>query len=331
MNKLEALFAEQPYVLLDGAMGTMLMDAGLESGAPPEEWNVLHPEAVQAVHRSYIDAGSSVILTNSFGGTRYRLKMHNLQESVFELNRAAAVNARAAADAAPGSVVVGGSIGPSGELMSPLGTMTFDEAKEAFAEQAAGLVEGGADLIWIETMSDLNELIAAVEGARCAGDLPVVATMTFDTNGHTMMGISPASAVHALGQLNLFALGGNCGNGPQEIESVIGAMRRASQESILVAKSNAGVPIWMDDDLVFDGTPEVMASYAVRVRAVGARLIGACCGSTPDHIRAMAAALDGSSAVADAPIVVDGDVGIDAQRARAVRERRFKRRPRRSS
>ena len=195
MNRLKQLLDSESVILLDGAMGTMLMAAGLTSGAPPEEWNVSHPDLVRAVHRGYIQAGSRLILTNTFGCNRYRLKLHNLQDRAFELNRAAAQNARLEADAAAQLTAVGGSMGPTGELLEPMGELTPQGASEAFAEQAAGLADGGADVIWIETMSDLNEVKAAIEGARSAVSLPIVATMTFDTRGFTMMGVSPKKAI----------------------------------------------------------------------------------------------------------------------------------------
>ena len=188
MNPLEKLLESDQPILLDGAMGTMLMAAGLEQGDPPEEWNVTHPDRIRAVHRGYIQAGSRVILTNSFGGTRFRLEMHNLQDRALELNRAAAQVARAEADTAPQPVVVAGSMGPTGQLFEPMGTMTFEEAKLAFAEQARGLAEGGVDVFWVETMSDLNEVKAAVEGVRSVSDLPIVTTMSFDTHGRTKIG-----------------------------------------------------------------------------------------------------------------------------------------------
>jgi methionine synthase I (cobalamin-dependent) len=300
-------------IVADGGMGTMLMAVGLLFGDPPEQWNVL-PEKkahVRAIHRGYLDAGAQIILTNTFGGSPFRLKLHNLHGQVFELNRAAAELARAEA----GDRVVAGDIGPSGELFEPMGALTYDAAVAGFAAQAAGLAAGGVDLLWIETMSDLNEVRAAVAGARqAAPELPVVATMTFDTRGFTMMGVSPADAVAALAELGLAAGGGNCGNGPDEIEGVIHGMRTALEARgwgleagdrgelasnlqppvsrlPLIAKSNAGMPEIVDGRAVYSGTPEVMAGYARRVRALGADIIGACCGSTPDHIRAMAKAL----------------------------------------
>ncbi|MBS1253199.1 MAG: Bifunctional homocysteine S-methyltransferase/5,10-methylenetetrahydrofolate reductase [Anaerolineales bacterium] len=295
MNALESLLASNEYLLADGAMGTMLMAAGLEHGDPPEEWNVLHPDRVQAVHRGYIEAGSQIVLSNSFGGSRFRLELHGLQDRATELNRAAAEVARAAADAALRDVVVAGSMGPSGSLIEPLGTLTPEEARDGFAEQAAALAEGSVDVLWIETMSDLKEVQAAIEGVRSVTDLPVVTTMTFDTRGHTMMGVSPAKALAALREFGPLALGGNCGNGPEEIEGVIEAMHEADPNVVLVAKSNAGIPELVDGEVTYRAKPKTMAEHAVRARKLGARIFGACCGSTPAHIRAMAEALAGSA------------------------------------
>jgi len=292
MNPLKKLLETGQPILLDGAMGTMLMEAGLEQGDPPEGWNVSHPDRVRTIHRSYIQAGSRVVLTNSFGGTRFRLEMHNLQDRVIELNKAAALNARAEADAAPDIVVVAGSMGPTGQLFEPMGTLTFEEAKAAFAEQAKGLAEGGVDVFWVETMSDLNEVKAAVEGARSVSDLPIVTTMSFDTHGHTMMGVSPVKAIETLGVLDVIAIGANCGTGSDELEVAVKAMREAKPDAIIVAKANAGLPqVVRGGEIVYNGTPEVMAQYARNVRDMGVTMIGGCCGSTPRHIRAMAEAL----------------------------------------
>jgi 5-methyltetrahydrofolate--homocysteine methyltransferase len=286
-----ALFRSGEPVVLDGGMGTMLMAAGLLFGDPPELWNVdpVKRALVAAVHRGYVEAGAQVILTNSFGGSPFRLKLHNLQDRTFELNKAAAELARAEAGE---RAFVAGSVGPSGELFEPMGGLTYAAAVEGFAAQAAGLAAGGVDAFWVETMSDLQEVRAAVAGCRRAAPaLPVVATMTFDTRGFTMMGVSPEEAANALAELDLAALGGNCGNGPDEIEAVIFAMHRARPDLPLVAKSNAGMPQVVGDRTVYGGTPEVMAECARRLRAFGATGIGACCGSTPAHIAAMAAAL----------------------------------------
>jgi methionine synthase I (cobalamin-dependent) len=291
LDLLRSLLEEEHYLVLDGAMGTMLMNAGLESGACPELWNVEQPEKVRAIHRAYIEAGSRVLLTNSFGGSRIRLKQHNLENRVAELNRAAAQNLRAEADRVPQTIIVAGSIGPTGELMEPLGKLTFEAAREAFTEQAAALAEGGVDIFWIETMSDISEVQAAVQGARSASELPIAATMTFDARGRTMMGVSPQKAVETLHGLDILVMGANCGTGPAEFETIIQTMKAAAPEAFLVAKANAGLPKMVGTDLVYDGTPDVMAAYAVQMRDLGARLIGACCGSTPAHIRAMVRAL----------------------------------------
>ncbi len=292
MNPIHELLNSGEPILLDGAMGTMLMDAGLMQGDPPEEWNVSHPDRVRAVHRAYIEAGSRVILTNSFGGTRFRLELHNLQDRVVELNKAAAECARAEADAASEKVVVAGSIGPTGSLFEPMGTLTFDDAVAAFAEQAQGLAQGGVDLFWVETMSDLNEVKAAIEGVRSVSDLPISATMSFDTHGHTMMGISPAKAVESLLEVGVIAVGANCGTGSDELEVAVKNMRAANPDAVLVAKANAGIPeVAPGGNIIYTGTPEVMAQYALNVREMGVSLIGGCCGSSPEHIKAMAEAL----------------------------------------
>lgn len=291
MNKLDQLLATTEAVVLDGAMGTMLFAAGLVSGGSPEEWNISHADQIRAVHRQYIDAGAQLILTNSFGGSRYRLKLHNMEDRVYELNRAAARNARLEADRSAGPVLVAGSVGPTGELLAPLGTMTFEEARDAFAEQARGLAAGGVDLLWVETMSDLEEVRAAVEGIQSVTDRPVCATMSFDTNGRTMMGVTPAKAVRTMKAWGLTAIGANCGNGITEIEDVIDAMHREAPDVNLIAKANAGLPQWRDNELYYDATPPIMGHYAQRVRALGARFIGGCCGNGPEHIAAIAAAL----------------------------------------
>lgn len=291
MNSFASLLQTQPYLLADGAIGTMLFDAGLARGVAPELWNVEEPEKVRAIHREYIQAGSNIILTNSFGGSRFRLKQHRLQDHVSDLNRAAAVLARIEADAAMGQVVVGGSMGPTGELFEPMGLLRFDQARDAFAEQAAALADGGVDVFWIETMSDLQEVQAAVMGVRDVSDLPVVTTLTFDTNGRTMMGVAPVLGLEAMRELGVTALGANCGNGPAEIEGVIQAMHAADPGAVLVAKSNAGIPQYFDGELAYSGTPEVMARHARLVRDLGAKIIGGCCGTTPEHIRVMAESL----------------------------------------
>jgi 5-methyltetrahydrofolate--homocysteine methyltransferase len=291
MSTLQEWISSGKPIVLDGAMGTMLMAAGLESGDPPEEWNVLYPDRVRSIHRAYIQAGSQIFLTNSFGGSSFRLAMHQLQDRVAELNAAAARIARSEADAADRPVLVGGSIGPTGQLFEPMGTLTYKDAVCAFKEQAAGLADGGVDLFWIETMSDLDEVKAAVAGIREVSQLPVAATMSFDTHGHTMMGVSPTRAVQELSQLDLVALGANCGTGSDELIDAITAMRAENPDAVLIAKANAGIPQVVGGEVVYNGSPQVMAAYAKQVYETGAQLIGGCCGNTPAHVQAMANAL----------------------------------------
>jgi len=291
MDVFSQLIHNDGAILLDGAMGTMLLAAGMHSGTPPETWNVSHPEIVRGIHRRYIEAGARIILTNSFGGNRYRLGMHGLEGRVKELNKAAGGNARMTADSSLLPVLVAGSIGPTGQLLKPYGPLSVEDVIAAYAEQAIGLVEGGVQMFWIETMVDLGEAMAAVEGVRSTSDLPVAVTMTFVRHGRTIMGVGPDTAVQELGKLDLAAIGANCGNGPEEILQVIQVMHVTSPQTLLIAKSNAGLPELRDSGIFYDGTPELMAEYARKARSAGAKLIGGCCGTTPAHIEAMAKAL----------------------------------------
>jgi len=293
MDPIQDRLQHRGFLLLDGGMGTLLMAAGLPSGQAPESWNLTHPERIEAVHGEYVRAGSDLILTNSFGGNPFRLKRHGLEKEVVAVNEAAAVIARQATEGMGRPVMVAGSMGPSGEMMDPLGPLTPEAARQGFALQAEGLSEGGVDLLWIETMGDLREAVAALEGAREATDLPLVATMSFDTGGRTMMGVTPEEALAHLLPLGVVAVGANCGSGIRDTEEVIRRMAALNATVPLVSKSNAGRPVWKDGALVYDGTPDLMAAHALRVRALGARLIGGCCGTTPEHLRAMEAALRG--------------------------------------
>lgn len=287
----QEMIAAPGVILADGAMGTMLFEAGLQFGESPERWNVDYPERVQAVHQAYLQAGSRIILTNTFGGNRWRLSLHGLEARAREFVEA---GARAAVEAAGGRALVAGDIGPSGSLLAPLGELDEAEAVAGFAQQAEALLEGGADVIWIETMSDLGEVAAAVRGVRQASsEVPILTTMTFDTRGHTMMGVSPEKALQALSSQGAAAIGGNCGNGPEEILGVIEKMRAASPQAILIAKANAGLPTLVNGRAVYAATPESMAEYALAAADRGAKIVGACCGSNPGHLRAMATALAG--------------------------------------
>jgi len=279
-------------LLGDGAMGTMLQDLGNDEGGAPELWNVERIDVVEGVLEGYAAAGSRLITTNTFGGTRARLQMHGLEDRVEELNQAAAELARRVADRHPVTFVLG-DIGPSGELMEPMGDLTIDSAAEMFGEQIRGLVAGGVDGILIETMSDLSEVEAAVTAARKeAPGLPVFATLSFDTNLRTMMGVSPAMAVQAMSEMGVDVIGANCGRGLDEMRIIAAQLAEAGAGRVrLMVQSNAGLPKLQGDTFVFDGTPEEMAGYAVEMRDLGFTVIGACCGSTPAHIAAMRGAL----------------------------------------
>lgn len=292
MNKLETLLQQSGVLIADGAMGTLLQSAGLAPGESPVVWNIEHPERIAAVHRAYLDAGAQLLLTNTFVGSRFRLAQHGWAARVAEVNRRGAEILRAEIARANVHALVAGDMGPSGELLAPLGALAFEDAVAGFAEQARALVEGGVDVIWIETMSDLEEVRAVIEGTRrVAPDVPILASLTFDTRGRTMMGVKPETAARSLSEWGVAAFGGNCGNGPEEILGVIEKMRAVAPDAILIAKSNAGKPEIVDGQTVYRATPETMAHSARALRDAGARIIGGCCGTTPAHIRAMAEAV----------------------------------------
>ncbi len=307
MTVLHDLVAERGFLVLDGATGTELFRRGLQSGDPPEAWNVDRPDVITDAYRAYADAGSDLILTNTFGGTRFRLALHKLEDRVVELNATAARLARSVVDDVKAetdrTILVAGSMGPTGELMEPMGSMSPQACTSAFAEQAEGLAAGGADLLWIETISSLEEGEAAVAGARQACDLPICLTMSFDTAGRTMMGVTGTAAAELATGLGIDAIGANCGNNLADTEAAIRQMREVDSDILIISKGNAGIPEWRGTDLHYDGTPEVMAAYAVRAREAGAQLIGACCGSTPEHIALMRAVLDGDEPVPEVEIV----------------------------
>ncbi|MGD8398806.1 MAG: homocysteine S-methyltransferase family protein [Anaerolineae bacterium] len=278
-------------LLADGATGTMLQRMGLESGTAPEEWVLAQPDKIRALHRGYVEAGSDVILTCTFGGTRFRLAGHGLDARVAEVNRRAAELAREVAGEGDRAVLVAGDMGPTGQLLAPLGPLSPEEVADAYAAQAAALAEGGVDFLLVETMSDLGEAKAAVAGARRAADLPIVCTFSFDTHGRTMMGIRPAQAGAEMAPL-VAGLGANCGKDPGEYVAFMAAMRDAAPDAFLWAKPNAGLPHLEGDDVVYDATPAYMADVARQLRDAGAQIIGGCCGTTPEHIAAMRDALD---------------------------------------
>jgi 5-methyltetrahydrofolate--homocysteine methyltransferase len=291
VNRLRSLLGGDVPVLLDGGMGTLLQDNGLDDGGSGELWNVERPEVVEGIHRAYAEAGARILTTNTFGGTRPRLEMHGLADRLHEVNRAgAAIATRVAREY---GILVAGDLGPTGELLSPLGIMEPEQARALFAEQLAGLRDGGIDIVLVETMSDLGEVTAAVEAARdVVPDLPVIASLSFDTNLRTMMGVRPADAVTALAELGVDAVGANCGRGPEEMEAIAEQLAQARAEGLLlIAQSNAGLPQLVGDRFEYDASPDELAAHARALRDLGVDLVGACCGSTPAHIAAMREAL----------------------------------------
>ncbi len=310
----------RPWLLADGATGTNYFQMGLVSGDAPELWNVDHPDRVRKLHREFIAAGADIILTNTFGGNRHRLKLHNDQHRVRELNVAAVKNARSEADAAGRDVYVAGSMGPTGEIFVPVGTMPHEEGVSAFEEQANALKDGGADVLWIETMSSEEELRAAVEGAAKVG-LPIVTTMSFDTNGRTMMGITP-TAFGAITQslaATPVAIGANCGVGASELIATVMGITAARPDAAVVAKGNCGIPQYHDGHIHYTGTPELMAEYARIAIDAGARIIGGCCGTSPDHLASMRRALEQHTKRARPSIaVVEEKLGPVSELAKGV-------------
>jgi len=295
-NLFERLLNDKHTLLADGATGTSLFAMGLQSGDAPELWNIDQPEKIASHYRSFIDAGSDIILTNTFGGSRFRLKLHNAQDRVVELNIAAVEILKQQIDESGREIVVAGSIGPTGEILAPLGEMLPDEAVSAFTEQALALKQGGADILWIETMSSREEVELAVKGASAA-DLPIIFTMSFDTNGRTMMGVGASDIVELNQKMggHVHACGANCGVGASEVVATILNMQSVISDQngpVLVAKANCGIPEFIDGQTSYSGTPEIMAEYVVMARNSGARIIGGCCGTSAEHIAAMRKALD---------------------------------------
>ena len=278
-----------PVIVADGATGTMLQAAGMPAGTAPEGWLLEDPAPTREVHRAYIEAGSDMILTCTFGATRARLERAGLTDRVAEINRLAVAIAR---EAAGDSVYVAGDIGPLGKLLAPLGTTTYAEAVDIFSEQAAALAEAGVDVLYIETMSDLDEIRAAIQAAHQSGlGIPVFATMSFDRHGRTNMGVRPEEAAETLHGLKVDAFGANCGATLEMTEGAVAKLHETVPTAPLIVKPNAGKPHMEGREVIYDATPEDMAKYARRFVALGARVIGGCCGSSPAHIAAIAKAL----------------------------------------
>ena len=326
-NPLAALLEQQTVLVADGGMGTSLFDMGLATGATPELWNTEHPDRVAAVHQGFVDAGADIILTNTFGGTRSRLDLDGLGDRVTELNAAAVAIAREVAAGAEGSVLVAGSVGPTGALFEPLGPLTHEDAVGIFKEQTDALTEAGADIIWIETMSSFEELDAAVAAAASTG-LPIVTTMSFDTNGSTMMGVSPAAFAgwSSRARISLAAVGANCGVGPADNVVAAAGIAAAAPETVVVAKSNCGIPQVIDGTLWYPASSDDMTAYARLALDGGARIIGACCGSLPEHIAQIRRVVDTYEPAAGIELArVEAELGPVAKPSDRTRSRRKRR------
>ena len=292
-NAFSNLMASRDWILADGATGTNLFNMGLASGDAPEMWNEDHPDRIKRLYSMAVDAGSDLFLTNSFGGNAARLKLHGAQRRARGLSRIAAEIGREVADTRDRAVIVAGSVGPTGEIMAPMGELTHELAVEIFHEQAEGLKEGGADVLWLETISAPEEYKAAAEAFHLAG-MPWCGTMSFDTAGRTMMGLTSADMTTMVEKLPNppLAYGANCGVGASDLmRTVLGFVAQGTERPI-IAKGNAGIPKYVDGHIHYDGTPELMADYACLARDAGARVIGGCCGTMSEHLSKMREALE---------------------------------------
>ena len=294
---------QEQVLILDGAMGTMLQERGLKPGQSPEELNLTMPEVVASVHREYIEAGADIIITNTFGGTHFKLSHYGLESKLAEINRRAVEIAR---KEARGMAYVGASIGPTGQFVEPLGEVSFDDMKAAFRDQAEALVSAGADLISLETFLDIKECRAAVIAVReVSATIPIIAMLTFDDNGRSVLGTPPEAAAITLTASGADIVGSNCGLGVDGIYDILFKMREVTHLP-LISQANAGLPLLVDGATVFPGTPGEMTAYHDRLIALGVRVIGGCCGTTPAHIRAMKEALAQRQQPWQAPGRTDG-------------------------
>ncbi|QFS83365.1 Bifunctional homocysteine S-methyltransferase/5,10-methylenetetrahydrofolate reductase [Roseivivax sp. THAF40] len=309
-NALTSLLETRDWLLADGATGTNLFNMGLESGDAPEFWNLNEPDKIRALYRNAVEAGSDIFLTNSFGGNASRLKLHDGQNRVGELNRAAAELGREIADKADRPIVVAGSVGPTGDIMEPVGNLSHADAVEMFHEQAEALKAGGADVLWVETISAPEEFKAAAEAFALA-DMPWCGTMSFDTAGRTMMGLTSSDMVALVQGLPNppLGFGANCGVGASDLLRTVLGFTAETPQIPVIAKGNAGIPRFEDGHIHYDGTPELMAEYAVMARDAGATIIGGCCGTMPEHLRAMRAALE-TRPRGDAPTLAEIEAKI---------------------
>jgi 5-methyltetrahydrofolate--homocysteine methyltransferase len=288
MPSFAELLADRSVLLADGATGTNYQNMGIEPGVAPEEWVVDAPEKVQELHRRFAEAGSDLVLTCSFGGSSLRLADEALHGRAVEVNRRAAELARAAVG---DNVLVAGSLGPTGHLTEPLGPLTHDLAVATYAEQARALTDGGVDLLVLETFFSLDEGLWALEGIKSASDLPLVVSYSFDQGTKTMMGLTPTQVVEAFAPLGIAAIGANCGKSLADTDVIVDELVAAADGLPLWVKPNAGVPRMVGDSVIYDAGPDDLAQHVRGYVDRGARIVGGCCGSTPEHIAAIAGAL----------------------------------------
>jgi len=288
MQTFTQLLAERAVLLADGATGTNYQNMGIAPGMAPEEWVLDAPENVQELHRRFVEAGADIVLTCTFGGSSLRLADERLAGRAVEVNRRAAELAR---DAVGKEVLVAGSIGPTGHLTEPLGPLTRTLGVSTFAEQARALAEAGVDLLVLETFFSLDEGLWAVEGVQSATDLPLVVSYSFDQGTRTMMGLTPTQVVEAFAPLGIAAIGANCGKSLEETDLIVDELVAAAPHVPLWVKPNAGIPRVVGDAVIYDADPEKLARHIRRYVDRGARIVGGCCGSTPEHIAAIAGAL----------------------------------------
>jgi methionine synthase I (cobalamin-dependent)/5,10-methylenetetrahydrofolate reductase len=278
-------------LLADGAMGTMLYARGVPFDQCFDALNTTMPAVVEGIHRDYVAGGAELLETNTFGANRFKLAAHGLEAQVSEVNRTGAALARRAADAAERRIFVAGSMGPVGRPMAPLGTLTGTDVRAAFGEQARALAAGGADVLILETFTDLSELVEAFRGARDAVELPIIAQMTFTQEGKTLLGHAPGMIARTLADLGAAVVGANCSVGPQGMMEVMQLIASSIPGVPLSAMPNAGFPAYVGGRWIYYSSPAYMAEFARRMAALGVSLIGGCCGTTPDHIAAMRDAL----------------------------------------
>ena len=290
MNKFIERLNSGEILVTDGATGTNLQSAGLAAGMHTEDWVLDHPEKIIDLEKAFVAAGSDIILTCTFGGTRLRMKDAKHGKEIVELNKRAAELARQAASSRQG-VIVGGSMGPLGQLLKPYGPITYKEARDAFAEQAGALADGGVELLVIETQYALEEADAAFEGASSATDLPIVVSFSYDRGTRTMMGIKPADVIKEYKTKGAMVVGANCGTTLENMETIIKEYAATEMTIPLWAKPNAGIPRLVGSQTTYDITPKTMAEFAKIYIELGAQVVGGCCGSTPEHVAAIVKAV----------------------------------------